>query len=186
MHDPAQTPTDHLDTAALAEARAAELVEEVDADGEVVRVVTRAEMRAGRLRHRCTYVVVLTPDDEVWVHRRAEWKDVAPGWWDLAFGGVCDVGETWRESARRELAEEAGLHVEDGELEPLGEVDFTDDHGSLVGRAFVVRTDAVPVCNDGEVVEVDRVPRAELERWMTGRRVCGDTASCVAPMLAAL
>ncbi len=30
---------------------------------------------------------------EVVVHQRAPWKDVAPSLWDLAFGGVCDVGE---------------------------------------------------------------------------------------------
>ena len=171
--------------AQLAAAKAAELVVEVDDDGNVLRVVTRAEMRAQRLKHRCTYVVVMTPDEQVWVHRRADWKDIAPGWWDLAFGGVCDVGEPWAASAARELEEEAGLVVDEAALEDLGAVAHSDEYGSIVGRAYVVRTDAEPVCNDGEVVELDRVPLAELAAWMVGRDVCIDSAQAVAPRLLA-
>ncbi len=175
MNDPAQ----------LAAAKATELVEEVDADGNVLRVVTRAEMRAQRLKHRCTYVVVMNAAAEVWVHRRADWKDIAPGWWDLAFGGVCDVDEAWRRSAIRELEEEAGLVVDPADLEDLGAVHHTDDHGSIVGRAYLVRTELVPICNDGEVVELALVPLADLDAWMQDREVCVDSAAVVAPLLSA-
>ncbi len=94
-----------------------ELVEWVDDRGEVIEIVSRRRMRAEGLSHRCTYVVVvvgpadrfagrgsadrLGPDEEVIVHLRADWKDVAPSHWDLAFGGVCGVGEPWASSARR-------------------------------------------------------------------------------------
>ncbi|MCB0972291.1 MAG: hypothetical protein KDA97_12360, partial [Acidimicrobiales bacterium] len=64
----------------------AEQVEVVDLDGTVVDVVSRARMRRERLRHRCTYVVVVDSDERLVVHRRAEWKDVWPGRWDVAFG----------------------------------------------------------------------------------------------------
>ena len=69
------------------------------------------------------YVVVLRPGDRVVVHQRAAWKDVAPSAWDLAFGGVCGVGEGWLESATRELAEEAGLT--DVPLTDLGQGTWT-------------------------------------------------------------
>ena len=67
-----------------------ELVDLVDEDDNVVEVVTRAEMRARgeRARHRACYVAVLTSSDELVVHRRADWKDVYPGYWDVCFGGV--------------------------------------------------------------------------------------------------
>ncbi|MDH4076132.1 MAG: NUDIX domain-containing protein, partial [Acidimicrobiia bacterium] len=86
-----------------------ELVEVVDEAGSVVRVATRTDVRAGNLRHRCTYIAVVDGDGRLVVHQRADWKDVYPGYWDLCFGGVCGVGEEWAESAARELAEEAGI-----------------------------------------------------------------------------
>ena len=92
------------------------MVEVVDERGVVVRLATRAEMRAGNLRHRSVAVVVVTGAGEVVAHRRADWKDVWPGRWDVCFGGVVGVGEGWRDAARRELAEEAGVEVPDAAL----------------------------------------------------------------------
>ncbi|MEL6981633.1 MAG: NUDIX domain-containing protein, partial [Actinomycetota bacterium] len=127
-----------------------ELVEWIDDAGNVIEVVTRRRMRAEGLAHRCTYVVVvvgpadrfadpaaadrLTPDTELVVHLRADWKDVAPSHWDLAFGGVCGVGEEWELSARRELAEEAGIELAaDDPVLDLGPVRFVDPDTSEAG-----------------------------------------------------
>ena len=163
---------------------AQELVEVLDDAGAVVDVVTRARMREDGLRHRCTYVAVVDSQDRVVVHRRADWKDVYPGWWDLAFGGICDVGEPWEEAARRELAEEAGLH--DVPLELLGEVEWAGDGAALQGRVYLTRTDAEPEPDDGEVVAVDRVPLADLDRWLAEHQVCTDSAALVPDLLAAV
>lgn len=159
----------------------AELVEVVDNDGAVVDVVPRKRMRAEGLRHRATYVVVLTPDNEIVVHKRADWKDVAPGAWDLAFGGVCDVGEEWEAAAIRELAEEAGLTGVP--LEPLGPVTWSDGDASLVGRAYFVRWDGELHPADGEVVALDRVPLADLPEWVADHEVIGDTRDLIPPLL---
>ena len=60
----------------------------LDEEGRVVGVATRAEVRAGNLWHRTVFIAVVTPDDEVVVHQRADWKDVWPSHWDVCFGGV--------------------------------------------------------------------------------------------------
>ena len=161
-----------------------ELVEVVDENGAVVRVATRAEVRAGNLRHRCTYVAVVDGEDRLVVHQRADWKDVFPGYWDLCFGGVCGVGEEWDTSAARELAEEAG--ITGVVLRPLGPVTYDDATNHSVGRAYLVRWSGPVTCPDGEVVAVDRIPLADLGPWLTGRPVCPDSASVVAPLLMAL
>jgi 8-oxo-dGTP pyrophosphatase MutT (NUDIX family) len=157
-----------------------ELVEHVSADGRVVEIVTRQQMRERLLRHRCCYVAVLTTGDEVVVHQRASWKDVYPGWWDLCFGGVCGVGEDWEPSALRELMEEAGLEAK---LTELGRGAYEGDDGSVIGRVYLARSDAEPNCPDGEVVATDRVPRADLARWAEGRQVCLDSLQIVLPLL---
>ena len=65
-----------------------ELVDVVDEHDRVVRVVTRGEMRSDRLRHRTVFIVVVNSSGDVLAHRRADHKDVWPGRWDLAAGGV--------------------------------------------------------------------------------------------------
>lgn len=159
-----------------------ELVEVVDLDGTVLDVVTRAAIRAGVLRHRCTYVVVTTSDRHLVVHQRAEWKDVYPGWWDVAFGGICDVAEPWDVAARRELLEEAGLA--EPSLEPLGSLLYEADDGRVLGRVYHVVSDTEPSCPDGEVVAVDRVPLDHLAAWLDGRSVCHDSRQEVVPLVA--
>lgn len=86
-----------------------ELVDIVDEDDRLVRVVTRREMRADRLLHRGTAILVRRDDGEVFVHRRTDTKDVHPGMHDMFFGGVVCAGETYDDNARRELAEESGI-----------------------------------------------------------------------------
>jgi 8-oxo-dGTP pyrophosphatase MutT (NUDIX family) len=161
--------------------QAEELVDWVEADGTVIAVVTRKEMRERRLRHRATSILVLNSRDEFVVHKRADWKEVYPGWWDVAFGGVVGAGEDWLESAERELAEEAGITGEP--LELIGETSYEADDGALIGRAYLVRWDGEIVFSDGEVVEVDRVRLDQLESWLDGRLVCLDSRQCLVPLL---
>ncbi len=153
-----------------------EEVEVVDADGRVVDVVPRAEMRARRLRHRTVAVVVRRPGDgAVLVHRRAGWKDVWPSYWDVAFGGVCGVGERWGDAAVRELAEEAGVVVDPGALVPLGGGRYADEDVDVVGEVFEVVHGGPFSFADGEVVETAWVPADEVEAWASTRPVCPDT-----------
>jgi isopentenyldiphosphate isomerase len=66
-------------------------------------------------------VVVLTPDGVLW-QLRGPYKDSAPNAWDHACSGHVAAGESVRESALRELAEELGIQVGDRELEELARV----------------------------------------------------------------
>jgi 8-oxo-dGTP pyrophosphatase MutT (NUDIX family) len=65
----------------------------------VIEVVARREVRARNLRHRCTYVLVLNPAGELYVHKRTDTKDVYPGFYDLVAGGVNASGESFDDCA---------------------------------------------------------------------------------------
>ncbi len=156
------------------------LVDVVDADDRVLGTVTRAQMRAEGLRHRAVYVVVRTSTDHVVVHRRADWKDVYPGAWDICFGGVLDAGEAWDAAAVRELAEEAGIEAE---LRFLGAATFEDGDTAINGRIYDCTHDGPYPCPDGEVVEVRTVPRGELPAFVAARPHCPDSVELVLPLL---
>ena len=161
-----------------------ELVEELDEAGSVVRVVSRGQMRSENLLHRNVLVVVRRSSGAVVVHQRADWKDVNPSMWDLAFGGVPNVGETDLDAAVRELAEEAGLDVDASELTDLGPAAWNDDTVRWIGRLFEVVDDREVEPADGEVVAVSEVQPIDLANWSVEVDVCPDSAWILVPRLA--
>lgn len=111
----------------------AELVDVVDDEGRTIGVVTRREMRARRLPHRSAYVLVFDRAGRLFVHLRVATKDVYPGHWDVAIGGVLAAGESFDAGARREAAEELGVSVD---LVPLFPVRWADEHTVVHGMAY--------------------------------------------------
>jgi isopentenyldiphosphate isomerase len=158
----------------------AALVDVLDDNGNVRGSATRAEVRAGNLRHRTVFIAVLNASSQLLVHRRADWKDVWPGAWDLAFGGVVDAGEAWETAAARELAEEAGIEAE---LSYLGEGAYDDDEVRELARVYLARHDGPIEPVDGEVVETAWIALDDLQQWIAAREVCADTVAIVLPRL---
>lgn len=137
-------------------------------------------MRRTGARHRATYVVVRTTGGGVVVHRRAEWKDVCPGFWDLCFGGVVDAGERWDVAAARELAEEAGIS---GALTALGTARFDAPGVGINCGVYSVVHDGPYPCPDGEVVETRVVPVDALAAFVDSHDVCPDSVAVVLPLI---
>ncbi|MEM9465963.1 MAG: NUDIX domain-containing protein [Actinomycetota bacterium] len=159
-----------------------EAVEVIGVDGAVERVVTRAEMRAGNLRHRNIAVLVRRSDGRLVVHRRADWKDVYPSLWDVAFGGVPGVGEADADAAVRELAEEAGIDVSVTALQRLGTFRQETEAVSWVGVFYSLTTDAPLHPADGEVAEMAEIDPIQVHSWARTHPVCPD----VEPLLETL
>jgi isopentenyldiphosphate isomerase len=110
-----------------------ELVDVVDDGGRVVGVVSRREMRARRLPHRATYVLVFNRRGELLIHLRTPGKDIYPAHWDVAVGGVLAAGESFEVGADRELEEELGVSAP---LQPLFPVRYADADTVIHGMAY--------------------------------------------------
>jgi isopentenyldiphosphate isomerase len=87
-----------------------ELVDVVDEDDRVLRQATRSEMRRDRLLHRVVAVLCLNSRGEIYMHRRTATKDLFPSLYDMFVAGTVEAGESYDDSAARELAEEIGVN----------------------------------------------------------------------------
>ena len=161
-----------------------ERVEVVDEHDHVVEVVTRRRMRAENLRHRAVYILVTDSADRLLIHRRSDTKDVWPGRWDVAAGGVVGVGEPYDSAALRELVEELGIDAAPlGLLELLGPCAYADADVALVGRVYRVRHDGPVHFADGEVVEATWVSRSELLERLRRDPFVPDSIAVALPLL---
>lgn len=159
---------------------ARERVEVLDADNNVIGVVTRAEMRARRLRHRCVFIVVRASNGEVLIHRRAGHKDLWPGRWDLAVGGVVSAGEGWEQAARRELREEIGVTAA---LRFLGQGAYEDADVSEYAWVYECTHNGPFEFDDGEVVEALFVPLDELRARSSAYPFVPDSVALVLKLI---
>jgi isopentenyldiphosphate isomerase len=160
---------------------APELVDVVDLDDAVIDTVARTRVRAENLRHRAVFVLVRSSRGEVLVHRRSDTKDLWPGLWDLATGGVVTAGEGYDEAAVREIAEELG--VVGAVPERLGGGRFDDDDVRLLGMVYRVEHDGPFTFADGEVVEATFVGLADLEDRLRRDRFVPDSVALALPWL---
>jgi len=158
-----------------------ELVEHIGPDGAVIGVVSRSQMRAEKLCHRAVFVAVISGDGCLLVHRRSAGKDIWPGWWDIAVGGVVAVGETYEDAARRELEEEIGIGA--GNIEFLCDGEYRDDSVHLVGRCFIVRSNGPFIYRDGEVEETRMVTPRQFALMRTEKQFLPDSLALILPHL---
>ena len=148
-----------------------ELVDVVDEDNLVLATVSRRELRAGNLLHRCTSVFVLNPAGDLYVHRRTDTKDVYPGFFDVCAGGVNAVGESYEGCAARELAEELGVSAT-----PAFRFmhRYSGPSGDVWGGVFDVVWDGAIVWQPEEVVWGAFLPLPEVDAMIAGEPFCLD------------
>jgi 8-oxo-dGTP pyrophosphatase MutT (NUDIX family) len=141
-------------------ATAEEIVAIVDAHNNVVGAAPRHEMRTKRLSHRSTYILVFNSPGKLYVQKRTLTKDVFPGFYDVAAGGVVLAGETYEQGAERELEEEMGIRGVP--LARLFDFYFEDEHTSVWGCAFSCVYDGEVILQEEEVESGAFVPVSDI------------------------
>ena len=111
-----------------------EIVTIVDKENRVIGSASRRDMRKNCLIHRAAYILVYNSMGELFVQKRTMSKDIYPGYYDIAAGGVVQAGETYEESAQRELTEELG--ITDTPLNTLFDFFYKDAGNQVWGRVF--------------------------------------------------
>ena len=78
---------------------------------EVIDARPRSVVHAQGLLHRAVHVLVFNSRGDIFLQKRSMLKDRQPGVWDSSCSGHVDSGETYDETAVRELREEIGLDL---------------------------------------------------------------------------
>ena len=137
-----------------------EVVTIVDEQNNVVGSARRADMRARGLPHRSTYILVFNAQGELYVQKRTMTKDVFPGYYDPAAGGVVLAEESYTTGAYRELEEEMGIHGVP--LTWLFDFYYTDARTRVWGGVFSCVYDGTIVLQEEEVESGAFVPIATI------------------------
>ena len=111
-----------------------EIVQIVDRNNLEVEALPRRIMREQGLVHRASYILVFNDQEELFLQKRTDTKDLYPSCWDVAAGGVVLAGESYEESAERELAEELG--VDGVSFTSLFDQYFEEEDNRVWGRIF--------------------------------------------------
>ena len=126
-----------------------EIITIVDVDNTIVGSAKRREMRARGLPHRASYILVFNSKGELFVQKRTMSKDIYPGYYDVATGGVVLADESYDLSAERELAEELGAR--NTSLTSHFDFKHEDDSNIVWGRLYTCTYDGEIILQEEEV-----------------------------------
>jgi isopentenyldiphosphate isomerase len=144
----------------------------VDRENNPVGSATRLIMRQQKLIHRSTYIFVLNQENKLFVQKRTVNKDIFPGFYDIAPGGVILANdESDKLSALRELDEEMGIKTDF--------LEFCFNHfyepGMVWCAVFLTRWDKELVLQPEEVQWVELMGVQEIFERSQNEEFCPDS-----------
>jgi 16S rRNA (adenine1518-N6/adenine1519-N6)-dimethyltransferase len=125
-----------------------EILEIVDAEDRVIGTATRAEIHRLGLIHRSVHIFIFNPAGELYIQRRSPAKDRHPSKLDSSAAGHVDPGETYEQTAVRELDEELGIVCELKEILRVHACPETDNEHVVL---FAGTTDREPKADPDEI-----------------------------------
>lgn len=179
-------------THASIDGRELELFDICDENGEPTGKVTeRSVAHATGTMHRTAHIWVVrkggSGEWELLLQRRSAQKESFPLCYDTSSAGHVSAGDSYEESAYRELKEELGIEAAPGELVYIGKYDTGDIAEIFNGKPFLDREISAVYVYQKEINEKKlRLQKEEVDsvRWMSYRECCawigqGDERFCV-------
>ncbi|WP_137820387.1 MULTISPECIES: NUDIX hydrolase [unclassified Pseudomonas] len=160
----------------------AERVAWVDEADRPLGGMPRLELRRRGLIGRGTYILLFNSAGELCVHRRTLSKALYPGYWDVAAGGMVLEGESYAESAARELEEELG--VAGVPLIEHAHFFYDAPESRLWCTAFSAVADGPLRLQPEEVLEACFLPVAEVLAQTREKPYCPDSLAALQRYLA--
>jgi len=143
-----------------------EIFDVVDADDRVTGQMSRHEVHRQKLLHRAVHIFVFNQRGELFLQRRSRWKDVHPLRWDSSAAGHVNAGQTYEETAPRELEEELGVSAP---VELIGSIPPSDHTGWEHVRLYRSAHEGPFKLHPAEIETGGFFTRDQIERWTTAR-----------------
>ena len=121
--------------------------------------------------HRASHMWIYNDQGEILFQKRSLIKDTFPGKWDIT-GGHVGAGETYLNTAVRELEEELGITVAPEDLETL-DMHKTEDIGREFQQVYLLRLNQPSSSfrlQEEEVLEARFIPIKELRTHLTDKQ----------------
>ena len=112
-----------------------EILIHVDENDNITGPVEREKAHREGIMHRGVMILVFNGKGQLLIQKRSAAKDTAPGKWALSAAGHVLFGESYEETARRELKEEIGI---DAPLYEMGKIyDYKKMENNLVENEMI-------------------------------------------------
>lgn len=144
-----------------------EFMDIVDDGDRVIGRDTRERVHKDYQIHRGVHVIIVNSDNEVLIQRRSFKKDYYPGYYDISVGAQVSSGESYEESALRELEEEIGCTH--GDIVPIAYYDAYSSRQREKRKVFLHRCDGPFRADLDEVEELEFVSQSNLRETLDSR-----------------
>lgn len=146
-----------------------EIFDVVDENDIPVEQLPRRVVHAEWRRHRAVHIQVFNSAGEIYLQRRAAWKDINPWLWDSGAAGHVSAGEGYLLSAHREMEEELGVKA--ATFTPIGKLTPSRITGNEFIEVFTTRHEGPFRLQQSEIATGSFFPMEQVREW-TGRRPC--------------
>jgi 16S rRNA (adenine1518-N6/adenine1519-N6)-dimethyltransferase len=138
----------------------------VDKNDRILRDASRSEVHGNNLRHRAVHILIFNQAGDIYLQQRSRWKDRHPLKWDSSAAGHVAAGESYDDTARRELKEELGVNVSLQKIAKLPASQKTDQEFVWLYRGFA-SGDVVP--DKSEIEKGAFMSPAVIDGWTSAR-----------------
>jgi isopentenyl-diphosphate delta-isomerase len=149
-----------------------EIIAVVDENDSVIDETTRGQAHKTGILHREVYVYFINSQNQVLLQKRSD-----NNLWDLSSSGHFQKDLTYEDGARKEVEEELGISLREGELVEIAYEQFNttklEKKNYRFAKVYLVRKDIS--LNDlnldrGEVTEVKFFDKSELEELLNSEK----------------